>query len=81
MFRLGNQIGGGVLGAGRVVRDDDHFARPGDGVDIDFAKYEPLGQRHKDIPRPDNLVDAGQSVDSIGHRRDGLRPAEPINFG
>ena len=35
MFRLGNHVGGGIVGAGRFVGQHNHFAGAGDGVDVD----------------------------------------------
>ena len=51
MFGLGDQVGGGKFGRRRFVGDDDHFARSGDGIDVDFAEYLSLRQRHEQIAR------------------------------
>ena len=70
MFGLRDQIGGREIGPGRFVGDHDHFARPGDRVDIDLAEDELLGQRDEQIARPDDLIDPRQALDC-------RRPAPP----
>ena len=81
MFGLGNQIGGDEIGVSGFVGHDDHFARSGDRIDIDFAKHMPLGQRNEQIAGADDLVDLRHAFDAVSQCRHRLCTADSINFG
>ena len=80
MLGLGEQIVSGEFRIGRFIDDHHHFARPGDGVDIDFAINESFRQGDEEIARPDDFIDPRNAFHAVGQRRDGLRAAKAINL-
>ena len=78
---LADEVGGDEPGVGGPVGDEDDLARPGDAVDVDLAVDVPLGQRHEQVPRADDLVDRRDPLDPISQRRHGLRAADPVDLG
>ena len=58
MFGLGDEVGRREVGPRRFVGDDDHLARPGDRIDVDFAEDMFLGQGDEQVAGADDLVDA-----------------------
>ena len=61
---------------GRIVGQEQNFARPGDGVDVHFAEHHALGRGDKDISRADDLVDFGNRLRAESQRGDGLGAAD-----
>ena len=75
MFGLGDEIGGGKIGAVGVVGHDHHLAGAGNRVDIDLPKHVLLGQGHEQVAWTDDLVNRADSLDAIGQRGHGLGAA------
>ena len=80
VFRLREDVVSGIIGAGRLVDDNDDFARPGDRIDVDGAVNRPLGESDEEVPRPDDFVDPRDSFDPERERRDALRAPHSVNF-
>ncbi len=81
MLGLGDQVRRDETRVGRPVGDQDDLARAGDTVDIDLAEDLTLGQGHEQVAGPDDLIDRRDPLAPIGQGRDGLGPADPVNFG
>ena len=73
---LSQQIGGDELRIGGFVGDQQRLGRTGKLVDIDDAEDTALGQHDEDVARSVDLVDVGNGLGAIGHRRDGLRATD-----
>ncbi len=76
MLGLGQQVGGDELGIGGLVGDHRDLRGPGQEVDSDAAEELALGLGHEGVARPDDHVDRTDALESEGHRREGLDPAE-----
>ena len=75
MLGLGEEIGGDDSRIGRVVGNDEDFARTGDAVDVDRAENEAFCARNVHVARAHDLVDARNGGCAIRERRDGLGAA------
>ncbi|MMZ61936.1 hypothetical protein D1872_241130 [compost metagenome] len=80
MLGLRQQVSRDVGGVGAVVRQDRDLARPGDAVDVDGAVHLAFRQRDEDVPRSADFIDRGDRGRAIGQSRDGLGPADPVDF-
>ena len=65
-----------MLGLRGVIGKDDNLTGPGDAVDADLPKDAFLRQRHEDIARSDNHVNARKSFHAIRRRCYRLRAAD-----
>ena len=65
---------------GRVIGQDENFARARDGVDADVAEDLPLGFGDKTISRTDDLVDGLDRFRSVRQRRDRLSSTHLVDL-
>ena len=65
---------------GPAIRDDQQLARPCDHVDAHGPVYQPLGGRHEDVARPDDLVHAGNRLRAVSHGRDRLHAPDAVHL-
>ena len=63
-------------GIGRLVGDDEDFARPGQLIDADLAEHLALRLVHIRVAGADDLVDGRNGLGSVGHCGDRLCAAD-----
>ena len=80
MFRLAEQIHRHPIRGVAMIRHDQNFRRPRDGINPHLAKHLPFSGGHKSIARPHNFINRRNRGRAIGERRHGLRPADPPHF-
>ncbi len=80
MFRLGKQICRHIPGIGRLVRDDQNLTGTGDGIYTDIAEAGLLRKCDEDIAGARDLIYLRDALRTESHRRDGLCPADLIDF-
>lgn len=76
---LGQHVGGEMAHVRLAVGDDQHFARPGDHVDVDDAEELLLRRRYVDVAGADDLVDLRDRLGAVGERGHGLRPPDGVD--
>ena len=82
VFGLGEQIHGNPVRVGLAITDHQDLGGPCDHVDAHGTEYQPLGRRHEDIARTNDLVHLGDGLGAIGQRCNRLSPAngkDPIH--
>ena len=81
VLRLGNEIGRDPIGIGGCVRNDQHFAGPGEEIDGDVSKQGALGGHDIGIAGSEDLIDGTNCFGPQGHCGDRLRTADRVNLG
>ena len=73
---LSEEIGGDQLRVGGLVGDQQRLGRTRKLVDIDDAEDTALGEDDEDVARSVDLVDVGNGLGAVGHRRDRLHSTD-----
>src|SRR5262249_7922658 len=81
MLCLSHKVSGHKIRIDRLVRHDDHFARPCDHVDVHYAKNMTLGGCHVDIARSHDLVDSRNCCGAKGQCGHSLCSSNTIDLG
>ena len=80
VFRLSQKIGCHKARVGRVIRQNQHFARPWKQIHGNQTKEEPLGSHHIGVARAKHLLHPGNRACAVSHRCNGLSAAHPVNL-
>ena len=80
MLGLGQQVRGGKLRVGRIIREHQHFAGTGQQVNRHVPEQQPFRRHHVGIARSENFLRAPDRSRAVRHRRDGLRAPGAIDL-